>query len=158
MVFLRVLMPQHRPICCASMESSLSPAAMPCLLKNLPTLGYTFYLRAVMIIVPQTQHFCILCIQKPRERIHTRGASYQTKTTTLWTSKLLPTKIAEVYLRATLSCVQRSIMVVVSAGNFPFYNVWGKVGPTSASSTSYQRISHTLSKYPSDCYSISGQS
>ena len=42
---------------------------MPCFLKNLPPLGYTFYLRAAMIIVPQTQYFCILCTQKPRERI-----------------------------------------------------------------------------------------
>lgn len=43
-------------------------------LKNLPPLGYTFYLRAAMIIMPQTQYFCILCTQKPRERIHTCGA------------------------------------------------------------------------------------
>lgn len=47
---------------------------MPCFLKNLPPLGYTFYLRAAMIIAPQTQYFCILCTQKPRERIHARGA------------------------------------------------------------------------------------
>ncbi|OFM97775.1 hypothetical protein HMPREF2630_07305 [Rothia sp. HMSC072B03] len=43
-------------------------------LKNLPPPGYTFYLRAAMIIVLQTQYFCILCTQKPRERIHARGA------------------------------------------------------------------------------------
>lgn len=48
---------------------------MPCFLKNLPPLGYTFYLRDAMIIAPQTQYFCILCTQKPRERIHTREAS-----------------------------------------------------------------------------------
>lgn len=47
---------------------------MPCFLKNLPPLGYTFYLRDAMIIAPQTQYFCILCTQKPRERIHTREA------------------------------------------------------------------------------------
>lgn len=75
MVFLKVLMTQHRPICCASMESSLSPATMPCFLKNLPPLGYMFYLRAAMIIAPQTQYFCILCTQQPRERIHSRGFS-----------------------------------------------------------------------------------
>lgn len=76
MVFLRVLMTQHRPTCCASMESSLSPATMPCFLKNLPPLGYTFYLRAAMIIEPQTQYFCILCIRKaPRAHTHPRGFS-----------------------------------------------------------------------------------
>ena len=76
MVFLKVLMTQHRPTCCASMESSLSPATMPCFLKNLPPLGYTFYLRAAMIIAPQTQYFCILCTRKaPRAHTHSRGFS-----------------------------------------------------------------------------------
>ncbi len=75
MVFLKVLMTQHRPTCCASMESSLSPATMPCFLKNLPPLGYTFHLCDAMIIAPQTQYFCILCTQKPRERTHSRGFS-----------------------------------------------------------------------------------
>ena len=56
------------------MESSLSPATMPCFLKNLPPLGYTFHLCDAMIIAPQTQYFCILCTQKPRERIRTREA------------------------------------------------------------------------------------
>ena len=43
--------------------------------KELTPIGYTFYLRAVMIIVPQTQYFCILCTQKPRERKNSRGFS-----------------------------------------------------------------------------------
>lgn len=46
--------------------------------KDLSPLGYTFYLCAAMIIVPQTQYFCILCTQKPRERICTRGALLST--------------------------------------------------------------------------------
>ena len=49
---------------------------MPCFLKNLPPLGYTFYLRAVMIIVPQTKQFYILCTRKaPRAHTHSRGFS-----------------------------------------------------------------------------------
>lgn len=75
MVFLKVLMTQHRPTCRASLESSLSPATMPHVLKNLPPLGYTFRLRAAMIMAPQTKHSAIYAREKPRERIHTRGAS-----------------------------------------------------------------------------------
>ena len=52
---------------------------MPCFLKNLPPLGYTFHLRVAMIIAPKTQYSCILCTQKPRKRIHAREALLETE-------------------------------------------------------------------------------
>lgn len=75
MVFLKVLMAQHRPICCASLESPLNSATMPCVLKTFPTLGYTFRLCAAMIMAPHTQHSAFYAHEKPRERTHSRGFS-----------------------------------------------------------------------------------
>ena len=66
---------------------------MPCFLKNLPPLGYTFYLRDAMIIAPQTQYFCILCTQKPRERIELPPVS--------WTTKLKSKKQEAFHVRAS---------------------------------------------------------
>lgn len=45
-------------------------------LKNLPPPGYTFYLRAAMIIAPQTKHFLhFMHTEAPRAHTHPQGFS-----------------------------------------------------------------------------------